>query len=119
MARKPRIEYEGALYHVMSRGDHGEPIFKDDADREAFLRTVGEVKERTGWLVHAYVLMRNHFHALVETPEANLVAGMRWFLGTYTQRYNGRHRVRGHLFQGRYKAVIMDEEEDGYTERVR
>ena len=59
MARKPRIEYEGTLYHVMSRGDHGEPIFKDDADREAFLRTVGEVKERTGWLVHAYVLMRN------------------------------------------------------------
>jgi len=118
MARRPRIEYEGTLYHVMSRGDHGEPIFKDDADRETFLRTVGEVKERTGWLIHAYVLMRNHFHALVETPEANLVAGMKWFLGTYTQRYNVRHGVRGHLFQGRYKAVIMDEDEDGYTQRV-
>ena len=62
--------------------------------------------------------MRNHFHALVKTPEANLVAGMKWFLGTYTQRYNVRHRVRGHLFQGRYKAVIMDEDEDGYTQRV-
>ena len=61
----------------MSRGDRGEPIFKDDTDRETFLHTVGEVKERTGWRVYAYVLMRNHFHALVEAPEANLVVGMK------------------------------------------
>lgn len=118
MARKPRIEYAGAAYHVMSRGDHGEAIFGDDLDRERFLRTLGETCERTGWRVHAYVLMSNHYHGLIETPEGNLVVGMKWLQGTYTQRYNGRHGIRGHLFQGRYKAVPVDMEEEGCLERM-
>lgn len=110
MARKPRIEFAGAVYHVMSRGDHGEAIFQDERDRLRFLETLGEACEKTGWRVHAYVLMSNHYHLLVETPEANLVAGMQWLQGTYTQRFNSRHRLRGHLFQGRYKALVVEPE---------
>ena len=76
--------------------------------------TLEETCQKTGWWIHAYVLMGNHFHLLLETPEANLVAGMKWFLGTYTQRYNSRHRVFGHLFQGRYKALPVDAGQDEY-----
>ena len=108
MPRPLRIEYPGALYHVMARGNHGRPIFADDPDRERFLATLGEACEKTGWRIHAYVLMGNHYHLLVETPEGNLVAGMKWLQGSYTQRYNSRHEVFGHLFQGRYKAVVVD-----------
>ena len=108
MARPLRIEYAGAVYHVMARGNQGHAIFRDDEDRQRFLETLGEACEKTGWWVHAYVLMGNHYHLLVETPEGNLVAGMKWLQGTYTQRYNGRHEVFGHLFQGRYKAVVID-----------
>jgi len=93
---------------VMSRGDHGEAIFRDDQDRVRLLETLEETCEKTGWRVHAYVLLANHYHLLVETPEANLVAGMQWFQGTYTQRFNSRHRLRGHLFQGRYKALAVE-----------
>ena len=87
----------------MARGNQGSRIFKDDQDRRCFLETLGEACEKTGWHIHAYVLMGNHYHLLVETPEANLVAGMKWLQGTYTQRFNSRHKVFGHLFQGRYK----------------
>ncbi len=118
MPRKPRVEYAGALYHVMSRGDRGEEIYRDDADRDLFLKTLGEACVRTGWRVHAYVLMRNHYHLLLETPEANLVTGMKWFLSTYTLRYNARHRQRGHVFQGRYKTVMIEPEEREFTRRV-
>lgn len=118
MPRKPRVEYAGALYHVMSRGDRGEAISRDDADREMFLKTLGEACARSGWRVHAYVLMSNHYHLLLETPEANLVTGMKWFLSTYTLRYNARHRQRGHVFQGRYKTVMIEPDERGFTERV-
>lgn len=114
MARKPRIEFTGAVYHVISRGDRGEAIYQDDEDRLVFLRFLGEVCERTGWQIHAFVLMTNHYHILLETPEANLVVGMKWLQGIYTQRFNLRHRLRGHLFQGRYKALLMDGEEAGY-----
>ena len=76
MARKLRIEYPGAIYHVMNRGDRQEPIFEDDADRERFLETLAEACFKTGWQVHAYCLMGNHFHLVAETPQANLVAGM-------------------------------------------
>ena len=114
MPRKPRIEYEGAVYHVMCRGDRQEAIFRDDADRNRFLETLWEGCGRGGWRVHAYVLMGNHYHLLLETPEPNLVAGMRWFQGTYTARFNARHRVCGHLFQGRYKALPVAAEEQGY-----
>ena len=88
MARKLRVEYPGAIYHVMNRGDRREPIFKDDRDRENFLATLGEACAKTGWQVHALCLMPNHFHLVVETPQSNLVAGMKWFLGTYTSRFN-------------------------------
>lgn len=108
MARKPRVEFEGATYHVMCRGNHQEPIFREDRDCEVFLETLGEVCKRNGWLVHAFALMGNHYHLLLETPEANLVDGMRWFQSTYTQRFNARHKIWGHLFQGRYKALLVD-----------
>jgi len=116
--RKLRIEYEGAIYHVMNRGDRREDIFKGDADRELFLKTLGEACAKTGWQVHADCLMRNHFHLVVETPRANLVAGMKWLLGTYTARFNRRHRYFGHLFSGRYKALIVDGSTTGYLRTV-
>ena len=105
MPRQPRFQYPGACYHVMCRGNRGDPIFLGRGDREMFLATLADVCKQMGWRVHVYVLMDNHYHLLLETPEANLVAGMRWFQGTYTQRFNALHRVRGHLFQGRYKAI--------------
>src|SRR2546425_1429650 len=97
MPRKLRVEYEGAIYHVINRGDRREPIFLDDADRLLFLETLGEVCAKTEWQVHAYCLMKNHFHLGMETPKANLVAGMRWFLGAYTVRFNRRHKFSGPL----------------------
>ena len=118
MARALRIEYPGAVYHVMARGNQGGAIFKDDKDRQRFLETLGESAEKTGLLIHAYVLMGNHYHLLVETPEGNLVAGMKWLQATYTQRYNRRHRRFGHLFQGRYKAVIVDPQESAYFQVI-
>ncbi len=87
---------------VLDRGDRQEAIFRDDADRGAFLATLGEACQRTGWRVHAFVLMTNHYHLLIESPQPNLVAGMRWFQTTYTMRFNRRHRISGHRFQGRY-----------------
>ncbi len=111
MARKPRVEFGGATYHVMCRGNHQEAIFKDEKDYERFLGTLGEVSERNGWLIHAFVLMGNHYHLLLETPEPNLVDGMRWLQSTYTQRFNARHKIWGHLFQGRYKALPVDQGE--------
>ncbi len=118
MARKLRVEYSGAIYHVMNRGDRREPIFKSDEDRELFVKTLGEACVKTGWLVHAYVLMSNHFHLVVETPQPTLVAGMKWFLGTYTGRFNRRHRLFGHLFSGRYKSIIVDGSGTGYLRTV-
>jgi REP element-mobilizing transposase RayT len=85
MPRALRIQYEGARYHVLGRGDRREAIFHDDKDREIFLVTLGQVCRKTGWQVHAYCLMSNHFHLLIETPQANLAEGMKWLLGTYTQ----------------------------------
>ncbi|MGH7980927.1 MAG: transposase [Limisphaerales bacterium] len=118
MARPLRIEYPGAMYHVMARGNQGHSIFGDDSDRKRFLETLAEACEKTGWGVHAYVLMGNHYHLLVETPEGNLVAGMKWLQGTYTQRYNGRHKQFGHLFQGRYKAAVVDGKDANYLQVV-
>jgi len=118
VARKLRVEYEGAIYHVMNRGDRREPIFNDDKDRELFLETLGQAAQKTGWQVHAYCLMSNHFHLVLETPNPNLVAGMKWFLGTYTGRFNRRHKLFGHLFSGRYKALMVDGSGDGYLRTV-
>ena len=118
MARQLRLEYAGAIYHVMSRGDRQEAIFLDDEDRRRFLKTLGEACEKAGWQVHAYCLMGNHFHLVVETPQPTLVAGMKWFLGTYTQRFNARHQMRGHLFAGRYKSLLVDGSDDIYLRVV-
>jgi REP element-mobilizing transposase RayT len=118
MARQLRIEYPGAIYHVMNRGDRREAIFHDDVDRKRFVTTLSEACAKTGWQVHAYCLMNNHFHLVVETPDANLVAGMRWFLSTYTAQFNRRHKQFGHLFSGRYKSLIVDGSGSGYLRTV-
>ncbi len=114
MPRQVRIEFPGATYHVMCRGDRREPIYADDDDRRMYLATLAEVVARTGWLLHAYVLMGNHYHLIIETPEPNLVRGMAWLQTTYTARYNARHRCTGHLFAGRYKAILVDPEDGRY-----
>ena len=117
MARKLRVEFPGAIYHVMNRGDRREEIFRDDQDRARFLETLAEACAKTGWQVHAFCLMPNHFHLVVETPQPNLVAGMKWFLGTYTSRFNRRHRLFGHLFSGRYKSLLISGQ-GGYLRTV-
>ena len=108
MARSIRIEYPGAFYHVMARGNRREAIFLDDDDRRFFLQTLSEACTRTGWRVHAWVLMGNHYHLFIETPEANLSAGMKWLQNTFTRRFNVRHRKWGRVFGDRYKAVLVE-----------
>src|SRR5262249_6221493 len=107
MARRLRVEFPGAIYHLMNRGDRREDIFRDDQDRQRFLETLGEACAKTNWQVHAFCLMGNHFYLVAETPQPNLVAGMKWFLGTYTSRFNRRHKLVGHLFSGRYKSLLV------------
>jgi len=118
MPRQLRIEFSGAIYHLMNRGNRRGAIFKDDQDRERFLSTLGQTCEKTAWQVHAYCLMGNHFHLVVETPQPNLVAGMKWLLGTYTGRFNRRHHLTGHLFSGRYKSLLVDGSGTGYLRTV-
>ena len=110
MARPLRIEYEGAVYHITSRGNAQEKIFLDDEDRTKFLRALGDVVDRYNWICHAYCLMTNHYHLLIETPDANLARGMRQLNGVYTQAFNRRHNRVGHLMQGRYKAILVEKE---------
>jgi len=110
MARPLRIQFAGALYHVVSRGNRKAAIFADDRDYAAFLGILGDVVQRYRWLCHAYCLMRNHYHLLIETPEPNLSAGMRHLNGVYTQRYNAVHQTVGHVFQGRFKAVLVEKD---------
>src|SRR3990170_603784 len=108
MARPLRIECPGALCHVPSRGDRREPIYEDDADRTTFLATLAEVLRRFNWTCYAYCLMTNHYHLVVGTPDGNLSKGMRQLNGMYTQASNRRHHRTGHLFQGRYQAILVD-----------
>lgn len=110
MSRPLRIEFSGALYHVTSRGDGREDIFLDDDDRELFLQVLKEAGEIFNWAVHSYCLMGNHYHLLIETPDSNLSKGMRHLNGVYTQRFNRKHKRVGHVFQGRYKAIIVQKE---------
>ena len=110
MARPLRIEFDGALYHVTSRGNERKAIFKDDSDRESFLDTVFQVTERFRWICHAYCLMDNQYFLVIETPDGNLSQGMRQLNGVYTQAFNRRHRRVGHLFQGRFKGVLIQKE---------
>jgi putative transposase len=118
MPRQIRIEYEGAMYHVMSRGDRREDIVRNDAERSRFIETLGEAAGKCGWEIHAWCLMRNHFHLVVETPLGNLVAGMHWLLGTYSVRFNLRRQVVGHLFAGRYKSLLIDDGDPMYLATV-
>jgi len=118
MARGVRIEYPGAFYHVMARGNRREAIFRSDADRKLFLRTLGEACAMTGWRIHAWVLMSNHYHVLIETPEGNLVAGMQWLQNTYSRRFNRRHRFWGRLFGDRYKAMLVEAAEGYYYQTL-
>jgi REP element-mobilizing transposase RayT len=108
MARPLRFQYPGAIYHVMARGDGGKVVFETDDDRLVSLSRLGEICGSCGWRVHAWVLMGNHFHLLVETPQPNLVAGMKWLLGTFSQGWNRARRRRGHVFQGRNKSVPVN-----------
>jgi len=110
VARPLRIEFPGAVYHVTSRGNAKQAIFIDDEDRNRFFDVLTIVVERFNWLCHAYCLMGNHYHLLIETPDSNLSKGMRELNGVYTQGFNQRHRRVGHLFQGRYKAIIVEKD---------
>jgi len=110
MTRPLRLEFEGALYHITSRGDRREAIYESDADRSGFLSLLGDVCATYNWICHAYCLMGNHYHLLVETPDANLSRGMRQLNGVYTQDFNRRHGRCGHVFQGRYKSILVDRE---------
>jgi REP-associated tyrosine transposase len=114
MARKLRVQYPGAIYHVMSRGDHLEVIFRELQDRQLFLATLSETCDKTDWQVHAFCLMSNHFHLVIETPRGNLSDGMKWLLGTYTSRFNRKHKLFGHLFSGRYQALPVEGSGTGY-----
>jgi REP-associated tyrosine transposase len=110
MARPLRIEFPGAIYHVATRGNARRAVFRDDADRNLFLDALSEVVARFGWICHAYCLMDRHYRLLIETPRGNLSPGMRQLNGIYTQRFNRRHARAGHVFQGRFKAILIERE---------
>jgi len=110
MARPLRIEFPGAIYHITSRGNARQAIFIDDEDRDRFFDILSNVVERFNWLCHAYCLMENHYHLLIETLHGNLSKGIRELNGVYTQGFNQRYRRVGHLFQGRYKAIIVEKD---------
>jgi REP element-mobilizing transposase RayT len=112
MARPLRLEFPGAIYHVTSRGDRQEAIYEGDADRQQWLGILSKICERYNWRVHAYCLMDNHYHILLETADGNLSKGMRQLNGIYTQYFNRQHNRVGHVFQGRYKAILV--EKDSY-----
>ena len=108
MARQLRMEYPGGLYHVTARGNAGLEIYMDESDRETFLDLLGREIEQQGWRCFAFCLMDNHYHLLLQTPEANLSCGMRRLNGVYTQRFNRRHQRSGHVLQGRFKSIVVD-----------
>lgn len=110
MARPLRIEYPGAVYHITSRGNEKKDIFRDNIDRESFLNILFKVNNRYNWTCYAYCLMDNHYHIVIETPDGNLSLGMRQLNGVYTQTFNRRHTRAGHLFQGRFKAILIQKD---------
>lgn len=116
MPRPVRVEFAGAVYHVMARGNERREIFRDEKDRRRFLETLGEAGQQLGVVVHVYCLMPNHYHLVVETPRGNLGQAMAWLQTTYTVRFNRRYRCSGHLFQGRYKAQLV--EADAYAQEL-
>lgn len=110
MPRKQRIEYPGAIYHIISRGNYRKDLFTHEKTALAFERTIFEAAERCGWKLYAYVIMSNHYHLAIETPEPNLVEGMRWLQSTFATRFNRFRNERGHVFQGRYKSLLINED---------
>jgi putative transposase len=108
MARRPRLEAEGGIYHVINRGNYRMDIFEAAKTKTAFLKCVGEASVKSGWRVHAWCIMSNHYHLALETPQANLVDGMKWLQGTFATRFNRLRKASGHLFQGRYKSLYVD-----------
>lgn len=112
MSRPLRLELAGGLYHLTSRGDRREDIYIADSDRKKWLEIFGQVCKRFNWKCHSYCLMRNHYHIVVETVEGNLSKGMRHLNGVYTQYFNQTHQRVGHVFQGRYKGILV--EKDSY-----
>lgn len=110
MARPLRIEFADALYHVTSRGNERRSIFRSDRDRRTFLTLLEQAAKRFRWSVTAYVLMTNHFHLVIQTPDPNLSRGMQWLNGTYAAWFNHRHQRAGHLFQGRFHAFLVEKE---------
>jgi len=111
MARPIRVQFEGAYYHLTARGNERKSIFYSDRDRQLFLDTLEQMLQQYGVILHCYCLMPNHYHMVVQTPRANLSRAMAWFQSTYTNRYNRRHKRSGHLFQGRYKAHLVEADE--------
>ncbi len=111
MVRPLRIEFPGAVYHLTSRGNARNNIYLDDYDRQRFLKILANVIDRYNWLCHAFCLMDNHYHLLIETPDPNLSMGMRQLNGVYTQGFNRIHNRVGHVFQGRYKAILVEKDE--------
>jgi putative transposase len=110
MPRKHRIEYPGAIYHIISRGNYRKDLFTNDQTAEAFERSIFEVAERCGWKLYAYVIMSNHYHMAIKTPEPNMVEGIRWLQSTFATRFNRFRNERGHVFQGRYKSLLINED---------
>lgn len=108
MARRLRLVYEGAIYHVLNRGNYRRDVFETDGAARAFETALGEACERHGWLLHTYVVMRNHYHLVLETPRPNLIEGMQWLQGTFAARFNRLRSEQGHLFQGRYRALVVE-----------
>ena len=119
MARTLRLEAEDGIYHVLNRGNYRADIFRADKTKAAFLTCLGEACGKAGWRVHAWCIMSNHYHLAVETPQGNLVGGMQWLQGTFSTRFNRLRGERGHLFQGRYKSLLVDPTDRGldFTDR--
>lgn len=108
MPRQPRLEFEGACYHVINRGNYRSSVFKSDGAKKALLKSLGEVAEKLEWKVHAWVIMTNHFHVALETPKGNLVEGMKRWQGTFATRFNRLRKEHGHIYQGRYKSLLVE-----------
>jgi putative transposase len=110
MARKLRIEFEGAIYHVLNRGNYRRDLFLSSGEAKAFVLALEEATKTFGWRVHAYAVMRNHYHLALQTPRPNLVDGMHWLQSTFATRFNRLHGERGHLFQGRYQSLLVEDD---------
>ena len=109
MSRKPRLEFPGAIYHINHRGNHQQHIYRDDDDRKLFLKLLKTTIQRMNWTCHAYCFMGNHYHLLIEIPEGILSRGMAWLNGVYTQKFNKKYGLTGHLFQGRFKSKPVED----------